>query len=255
MNSIFNTEIEYVKCFSEYDEQQSIIRFWDDRLPDMYGCNYTFIKDKPNQDKLIELISNEITIRKFTNKKFLQIETNFVIEPEVINALPESRVTIMDYMHIETDNYNRIKSREDALVLCATTEDILRDGIAVDLQANIPVMGEFAKRRIARKSEVYRDLNKALDLYVCYDKGLPIGNCELFTLANIAKIEDFDIIEQYQRKGFGSTVLKHLLTHLYNNGIQDAYLVTDASDTAKDMYSKCGFKRISQKYQLFFSLE
>ena len=66
--------------------------------------------------------------------------------------------------------------------------------------------------------------------------------------------EDFDIIEMYQRKGFGSFVLRTLLKECSENGIEQAYLVTDHDDTAKDMYAKCGFKPVGKSFELMFHL-
>lgn len=35
-------------------------------------------------------------------------------------------------------------------------------------------------------------------LYVCYYNDIPIGNCELMLNNEVAKIEDFNILENYQ---------------------------------------------------------
>lgn len=94
----------------------------------------------------------------------------------------------------------------------------------------------------------------SLDMHVCYHKGEPIGNCELFINGTVAKIEDFDILDAYQRKGFGTSVLKHLVRKAQGQGAEWVYLITDDAETAKEMYVKSGLVLAGQKTQLHFSL-
>jgi len=70
----------------------------------------------------------------------------------------------------------------------------------------------------------------------------------------VGRIEDFDILQKYQRKGFGTSVLKHLLEEARANCVEFVYLITDSGDTAKEMYKKCGFKKAGEKTELFFDL-
>ncbi|MEK6265253.1 MAG: GNAT family N-acetyltransferase [Clostridium sp.] len=68
-------------------------------------------------------------------------------------------------------------------------------------------------------------------------------------------MEDFDILKNYQRKGFGTSLLKYLLEEAKDNSVKFVYLITDSGDTAKDMYKKCGFKKAGEKTELFFNLK
>ncbi len=255
INSLINTELEYVKCFSQYYEDENIIRFWDENLEDMYCHNFTFLKDRDNKDEILEIILEEIKLRKKQNKKFLQIEANFSIDNEIISQLslkPER--TRLDYMYISPTKYNSLKGNNDCIIKEVKSPEILKDGIKVDILANAPDMGEeFAKRRIDRKVQIYRNSNKNVNLFICYHNDIPIGNCEFFINKNIAKMEDFDILEKYQRNGFGTSVLKHLLQQSDKLELKTAYVITDSEDTAKDMYRKCGFSKIGQKTVLLFS--
>ncbi len=63
----------------------------------------------------------------------------------------------------------------------------------------------------------------------------------LFIKDGISKIEDFDILEEYQRQGYGTSVLRRLLEESGSSNMDFAYLTTDNADTAKEMYKKCGF--------------
>lgn len=253
LDLMYKTEQAYTKCFAQSKEDGSVIRFWDDRLTDMHCHNFTLIRDNLGQTELIELIRQEIDLRRGDGNGFLQVETNFAIDEEVMQALPiKPEVTVLDYMAIPTREYINLPDRENTSVKKAIDRQILQDAVAADTESNAPAMGEFAHRRAARKAEVYGDSGNPVHVYVCYFNGKPIGKCELLLGDGIAKIEDFDIMEVYQRKGFGTAVLKQLLQDANKAGVDMSYLITDSEDTAKDMYSKCGFKKYGQKTQLFF---
>jgi spore maturation protein CgeE len=250
------TEIVYTKKFTENYKDNEIIRFYDKDLQDMHMHNFTYIKNNVCKDNFRKIIFDELEKRMDENAKFLRIEFNFSVDEDFISNLPQvPEVTKYDYMYIEPKMSEYLSGNEECIIKKAISERILKEGIEVDILANELVMGtEFARKRIYRKSEVYKQLHSNLDLYVCNYNGISIGNCELMLSNNIAKIEDFDILKNYQRKGFGTSVLKHLLEEAKNNCIKIVYLITDSDDTAKDMYKKCGFKKAGEKTELFFNL-
>ncbi|WP_432664955.1 GNAT family N-acetyltransferase [Wukongibacter baidiensis] len=256
LNKYIDTEIEYVKLFSERFENKDIIRFWDNSLEGMYSHNFTYINNNTDSNRLRNLILNELQLRQLSAKSFLQIACDFNISKELISSLPIAPVvSSYDYMYIETEKYTLLKGNPNCSVTKADTAEKLRDGMNVDILANEGGKGsDFARKRINRKSEMYKIMDSNLDLYVCYNNDRPIGNCELFINDKVGKIEDFDILEQYQKRGFGTTVLKHLLKELHEKDIEIAYLITDSSDTAKEMYKKCGFSKVGVKTELFFRL-
>lgn len=251
-----STEIEYTKKFSQHYENNEIIRFYDNELPGMYMHNFTLIKEYTSENRLKEIIYEELENRKTQNAGFLRVEFNFSIYDNFINNLPLTfEVSKYDYMYINTQMSKFLKGNEECLTKKAVSEDILNQGIEVDIIANQADMGiDFAKERIYRKAKVYKQHNSNLDLFVCYHNDLPIGNCELMKNNDIAKIEDFDIIENYQRQGFGTSMLKHIIEDAKEHGVELAYLITDSEDTAKEMYKKCGFIKVGEKTELFFDL-
>jgi spore maturation protein CgeE len=256
INSIYETEIKYINYFCEADNFDDYTRFKDDHIKDMYSHNFTYINHDVPADRLIEIINSEIEYRRNGNHKFLRVATSSLIDSSVIEKLPlKPDVEQYDYLGVSTEYYSHIKEKEHVEVrLCDNPKDN-EHGRMVDIVANYQHMTlEFAIRRIDRKYQVYNDDSKSLNLYVCYDNLEPVGNCELLKNNHIAKIEDFDIIEMYQRKGFGSFVLRTLLKECSENGIKQAYLVTDHDDTAKEMYAKCGFKPVGKSFELMFHL-
>jgi spore maturation protein CgeE len=255
-NRFSNTELIYTKKFTESLEDTEIIRFYDENLQDMHMHNFTFIKNSVCKNKFRKIIFDELEKRKYTNANFLRIEFNFSVDDDFIKSLSlVPKITKYDYMYIEPKMSCYLTENKGCIVKKASSEKLLHDGIEVDIIANESSMGtEFARKRIYRKSEIYRQLNSNLNLYICYYNGLAIGNCEFMVNNDIAKIEDFDILKNYQRKGFGTSVLKHLLEEAKENCVELVYLITDAGDTANEMYKKCGFKKAGEKTELFFDL-
>ena len=253
-NKFSSSEIVYTKLFSDYYEDDQIIRFYDNKLPDMYIYNYTLIKNCVSLYSFRKIILGELEQRKNTKASFLRIEFNFPIEDEYLNNLPVvPKLSKYDYMYIEPAMSQYLFNREGCIVKKAVSEEVLKDGIEADILANTAAMGiDFARRRIYRKSQVYNKLDPNFNLYVCYYNDIAIGNCELMLNNHIGKIEDFDILDDYQRKGFGTSVIMHLLEEAKKNSIEFVYLITGSEDTAKEMYKKCGFKKIGEKMELFF---
>ena len=255
-NKFTNTEIVYTKKFTQNCEDDDIIMFYDNILPDMYMHNFTFIKNSVCKERFIKIILEELENRKKEKADFLRIEFNFSINEDYIKDLPiVPQVSKYDYMYIEPKISEYRTGNKGCIIKKAISEEVLKDGIEVDILANEAAMGsEFARKRIYRKSEVYKQHDSNLDLYVCYYNGAAIGNCEFMRNKDIAKIEDFDILESYQRKGFGTSVIKQLLEEAKEQGVEFVYLITDSDDTAKEMYKKCGFKKAGEKTELFFEL-
>ena len=251
-----STEIVYTKKFTENYEDNEIIRFYDNNLQDMYMHNFTLIKNSVSKDNFRKIIFEELEKRRDEKANFLRIEFNFSMDDDFINKLPViPQVTKYDYMYIDPKMSDYLTGNEGCIISKALSEKVLKDGIEVDILANQSAMGtEFARKRIYRKSEVYKQLNSNLDLYVCNYNGISIGNCEFMLNNDIAKIEDFDILKNYQRKGFGTCVIKHLLEEAKDHCVKFVYLITDSGDTAKEMYKKCGFKKAGEKTELFFDL-
>ena len=77
---------------------------------------------------------------------------------------------------------------------------------------------------------------------------------EMLSTIGVAKIEDFDVLPKYQRKGYGSALLKEIICIALEQNARIIYLVTDEDDTAKEMYLKIGFEKVGEKTQLFFTL-
>ena len=160
------------------------------------------------------------------------------------------------YYYNKTAHWTTINPMTDVLVKMADTPLIKTHGKYVDVSANyITMTMEFAIRRINRKFEIYDDVTKCTHFYVCYHNEEPVGNCEFHRFGNVAKIEDFDILEMHQRKGYGSQVLRALMKEAENQKAEIAYVVTDFDETAKEMYMKNGFAFAGMRYEIMIHIK
>lgn len=249
----YKTEISYIKHFSVLEEKENLIRFVDKHLEQMYMHNFTLIK---NKEKLKELFIQELIKRENEKKEFLRIETYFPMNENDLNLLPAKfEKTIYDFFKIKTENYQYLHGNNNCQVVKADTLELLTTGLEASLLSAKETMGDFAYPRTKRKEQIYRRKDSKIHLYVCLYQGKVVGTCELMIDDNLAKIEDFDVLSLYQRKGFGTAIVKELLKICYDNGIQEAYLITDHDDTAKDMYKKCGFIKIGEKMEIYSVIE
>ncbi|WP_078551923.1 GNAT family N-acetyltransferase [Bacillus alkalicellulosilyticus] len=252
LEQLVDMEQQYVRLFSDAIETDEAITFSDCAIPDMYSHNFSWYK---SSEGLHDFICKSLKKKETIASGFFRVETTTPIRKEFLDRLPvQPQVCTYDIMFFETKQYHSLKGNPVCTIKKATDETVLEDGIDVDIVANQEEMGlDFATRRINRKAEVYKS-NKMLDMFVCYKGKTPIGNIEYMSREGIVKLDDFSILEQYQRKGFGTAVLKYVLEQAYTTNNEIAYLITDNEDTAKEMYEKNGFSKIGVKTELLFFL-
>lgn len=257
INQLLSCENEYKKQFSEYTEYENHTLFKDDILPDMYSHNCYLIKNKKDVEEMAAMINGMIEERKKSGKSFLQVEMDFPLNKEIYAKLSiQPEISTFNYMGQEVKNIINPVGNENCVIKKANILKILNDGIYIDIETNKKAMGEdFAKRRIERKKLLYEDPLRQLNLYVCYHNDVPIGNCELFVVDEVAKIEDLDILGIYQRKGFGTSLLNFVMDEAILEGVNYIYLLTDADDTVKEMYKKFGLEIVLSRTKLFFDLK
>lgn len=257
LNRIIDTELEYLKCFCETESDGDLVHFEDDSLKDMYSHNFTYIPGHISDKAFVEAVKEALGKRRALGFSSLRLMTHKDLSQEVLSDLPiMPQAERYDYYAVSTRQFDQIKSRKGVSVKCVDDQVSQEHGKYIDVAANYMHMTmEFAIRRINRKFMVYLDKNSPLDLYICYDQNEPVGNCEAFIKAGLMKIEDFDILEMHQKKGFGSHVIRHMLEMGLEKQVEFAYVVTDHEDTAKHMYEKCGFKYVGHRTELNFKLE
>lgn len=252
---IIECELEYTKCFSEFSENEHIIRFRDNQLNDMYYHNYTYIKDVKNEIDLKNIIEDEISLKLPEEGDFCNIILSSVISKSLLSRLEVSpKISTNGYYSFDISQFSRLNDLSGCTIKKVSNQEMIEDILYCDLQHDEENLGkDFYTRRSYRRGKVYIS-DKGVNSYVCYHNGVIIGNCGLFIYKGVAKIEDFAVIPRYQRKGYGTTILKELIGIAIKENCHTIYLVTDEDNTAKEMYHKIGFNKIGERTDLFFKL-
>lgn len=204
---IINCEMEYYKCFALSRINRDIIHCYDDKLKDMYYHNFTYISNIVPITNLEEIIKDEISKKKAQESDFcnILIDVDYRLLPTMIFDNPVS-VTINGFYSFDLSNISILKTVDSVSMEQVTDKKRLEDVLYCDMQNDeIAVGKDFCTRRCYRRGEVYLS-EKGVNSYVFYDKGTVIGVCDLFIHDKVAKIEDFAVIEQYQRKGFDTVI-------------------------------------------------
>jgi spore maturation protein CgeE len=248
-------EFEYTKCFSEYIENENIIRFRDYQLKDMYYHNFTHIKKEMNEDELRHVIEDEISLRLSEKCDFCNIMLDSPISSSLLSKLKyKPEISINGYYSFDISQFSKLIARDGCIINKTNNQKMIDDILYCDLQHDEQKLGkDFCMRRCYRRGNVYVS-DEGVNSYVCYHNGEIIGNCDLFLYKGFAKIEDFAVIPACQRKGYGTTLLKSLIETAIKENSHTIYLVTSEEDTAKEMYQKIGFNKVGERTDLFFKL-
>lgn len=252
MQRMKTCEQAYIRCFSQQFENEQIIRYRDDQLPDMYDHNFTYLKHPDSKNTLQRLVEEEIQQNCSEQKTFFKVSMDAIPDANWLQGLSLPAV-------LEHSGYFMVPSLKSpqwkTLSACAihkvVNDAMVEELAAMDLVHDRERCGEdFCLRRARRRGRVYLS-EVPLDSYLCYFKGDPVGNCDLFLHGGVAKIEDFAVLPSFQRLGIGTTILKAMIDIALSNSVSLIYLVADEEDTPREMYCKLGFEKVGDSYALF----
>lgn len=253
-----NIENSYIENFAISRDMGDHIIFRDDRLRDMYAFNCILVKENFNAGMIQSFVGLKLQDAKQNGQDFLKI----IFHPEIgISRDMKEYFSGMGfevqtnlYMELSDYNINNFKGNEECTVVKANSDKEFEDGQKLDVKTSTDLgMTEgFSLRKSLRKKEVYKQENSSLSHYLCYYKGIPIGRCELHYKGEYAKIEDFDVLENYRRRGFGTAILKKVVSDALYFGKKYIYLISDKEDTPRFMYEKLGFEIIGEEVELLW---
>lgn len=205
--------------------------------------------------KLSMLIEREIACREAEHQIFCKISYGFPLSDLPTSLLLHSpAVDRLGFYTLGTSFYMDRKGNDNCSILRIDSMQRVKDNVAYDLRLDQERLGEdFCRRRAVERGNVYVN-GGDLDGYICYHGSAPVGTCELFLHNDVAKIDNFTVLPCEQRKGYGTSLLKHLICSALEKGAKTVYLVTNEDDTAKEMYLKFGFEKTDESTELLFML-
>jgi|GEM_PF-641040 len=251
-------ENEYLQYFAVAEEHEHFIRFSDLQLPSMYSHNCFVLKDTLTETEFHTQIEALFADAQEHDVAHLYI----ALHPNHAFAMNAWEAEIFElssllYMTVNFDEYLGCKPNSACLVYEVTTPSLLQDAMLCDIVASL-MDGEehvdygFAHQRAARKRPLFEQHAPVLSHYVAYLDTIPVGKCEVSLHDDILRPESFSVVTGYQRKGIGTALLNKIVEDGKIRGCKEMFVVTDPSDTAKNMYKKMGFQTIGVEYYLLW---
>lgn len=75
-------------------------------------------------------------------------------------------------------------------------------------------------------------------------RGRVVSTCALFSSGKTAQIEDVGTLRRFRGRGYGRAVVIAALAHAYDTGHSLVFLVADADDWPRQLYSRLGFRSV-----------
>lgn len=249
---ILECEKEYIGFIASHDDFYAGTRYRDSLLPDMYSYNFTYVNKALEQEEFRKLAGDEIALRKASGESFCNIVTDYTVIEDFAAGI-EPKKTILGYYVFDISRLEDLCGSPDVSVKIVNNSQRAKDITELDCMNDKARFGEdFCRRRAERRVSIYLS-DSPINSYVCYLGDEPVGSCDLTVMNRAAKIEEFAVLEKCQRRGYGTAILKDLIGRAADCGAELIYLVTDESDTAKDMYTKLGFSKVGERTELLYS--
>ena len=251
-------ENEYLEYFAETEEYEFFTKFTDNKLPSMYSHNCFVLKETLNGPELHAQIKQLFAEAQKSGVQHLYIVLHpnheFAIQVWEADVFEQSSLL---YMTVAFDEYQEAKANADCKVYEVTSPVQYQDAALFDIAASVAEEEKhtnyrFAYKRAYRKLPVFERHAPVLSQYVAYLDDIPIGKCEVSRHQEILRLESFQVIVECQRKGIGTAILNTIMEVGKARGAKEFFLVTDAADTAKEMYKKLGFQTVGVEHQLLW---
>lgn len=256
MNNFSACERAYKECFSEVSENNGIVVFTDQSLPDMYDHNFFFATMDADQNNLINTLNHKFMETQDTGFCHLVFDSDYqeaTVKEIADKTHKKMKLSKYGQYLLDLTKLNEWKERKDCDIRIFESDNQIKDIIELDIKMDAETVGEdFCIRRAKRKGKVFVTNINLMRCLLYYEKEL-VASCDAFTNNGTAKIEDFYVLPKFQKMGFGTTLLKNAVRRVTNEGIEIIYLDTDEEDTAKDMYRKLGFSKVGEYYKLFWA--
>ncbi len=240
ISEIIAAELKYYSLFAEAERLEYGIRFTDQNIPDMFCHNFLWF-DGP-QEKLKKAYDEEQTYRKVMGQAMLQIELFDKSPSDITVKLPGAEISEQFVMSAPLEKVAAAGSKPEAFCRLAETDEDYMRGREIDIISFGPEYAGFAGRRFDRKLPVYRDSQSGINHLVCTSNEINVGNCDLFIYEKAANVEDFDILEEFQHQGYGTSVLAYAAEISVDKGAEYMFIIVDSDNSAVEMYRKNGFE-------------
>ena len=232
--SMFDFENKYLSEFTNIEYFDDYISYNDDIQKDKYSNNFYFLKNKNKVKSLIKKLSKE------NKRNYLDFDSSFLLDEYLPDFEKTHEIRMFNFTNLVKLDYrigevkqidSKIKDEFEKLIY----NDDLRYG------------ERYALGNSKRLADIVTS-NDNFKAYGIYDGNKIVGSLYVYINKEMAKIEDFFIIEEYQKKGYGISLLTTVIDILKKYGVHDLSITADFDDTPKKIYERLGFVTISDNY-------
>lgn len=229
IQEILNIEMKYLSMFSH-------------KIP----CQYGHIFSDPLQyDKyshnLMMVLNKSISVLDINMYEQKQREYGFVIyrlENQIQMDFKDYEEENCGYFSAPIHELKVLNHQAYDISLLDPNDDHFFDYM---YQEDLEFGKSYAKGNIKRQKEVLQKNSHCFFYIKAIFKEEVVGNLNAFIDGKYAKIDEFYVKEKFQRQGIGSALMSYMINLLKNKGVTDVYLVTNLSDTAKNLYKRMGY--------------
>lgn len=239
---ISDLEEKYYEAFCSRQTEAALTRYEDLQIGDMYTHNFTGLKTKLTPEELLALIDAEKARRIKEGKDFLMIRLPYRVDPADLPEELRPGLGIMEYYQLTEQAVAQLPEREEVEVI-QLSDFLLDEARELDELCDDGESKDFSKRRFERRSRVYLS-EEGPDQYLALLDWMAVGTCDYFAADGACMLEDLIVDPIYRQQGIGTTLLKTLATHAFQDGHDLVFLTADHRESARDMYIKLGFPKV-----------
>ena len=202
----------------------------------MYDYNFMRLKYQPTLEefKLIEKILLEFhEDMEMDHAKFYWPEDYGFTEP-IVEYLSTNGygIEILELYALEPKDFVA-SNGNPAVTVELVTEESLEAFKLINRIQDAQINETFAQQKEALYNQDFED--PTVQQIIAYLDNQAVGGVDLLVREDTVEIDNFFVIEEYQRQGIGTEIQKFVMDIA---GSRTVILVADAEDTPKDMYLK-----------------
>lgn len=221
-----------------YRENQFVDHYFDSQLSARYDSNFLRFKQLPDftQYQLYELyLTSFHSLHELMHIKFIWPENEVLSEP--ISSYLISKQYTITTLSLYAMNSLDYKGHTTA---SADVREVTEEITSSYLQAQRLESMRYGEKFAEQKDQLLRKLliSPRHKIYAAMVGTQVVGSITVHINRRGIELDEFYVLEAFQRQGIGMSLMTAIAKDFPNTQM---ILVTDANDTAKDMYEKLGF--------------
>jgi spore maturation protein CgeE len=235
----------YAKA-TQFDQE---IRYQDDKQLDKFSHNFLLLSQNPIHPDTIQRYLD--TTKAFGFSQFVTFSP--VIQASIQSALLPYHPILESFMLMSAPIDVLLKNMQghqrDVTIEHLSERDepsFLAFNYAMDVTYGI----DYAKGNGKRILEVVKENPHHAGYLLAKQKDQIVGQIGFHRFDEIGDIDEFYVLDAYQRQGIGKSMFLKTIQHLKQLGVNVVMLVANPNDQAYTIYKKWGFNDVRSLFQL-----